>query len=204
MVHPQERRARAWAERHRLPMWRPFGELPQALAAADLVVSALDLGAQIVISADMVQGGAEGAAGGGRCFLIDCGVPGDIDARIDDLDDAFLYDSRRSGAPGDGRPPASRQRGGRRPGASSTQAVAAFRAATDGAGGGAGDRRICTAHFEQQRAEVLAAARHRRGGGDAAPDQPAAASADQLALKAAAPTEGSRRRPLAPPVRLGP
>jgi glutamyl-tRNA reductase len=88
MVHPQERRAKAWAERYHAH-WRPFGELREAVAAADLVVSALDLGAEFV-SADMVKAALK-ARKRRPIFLIDSGVPGDMDARIADLDDAFLY-----------------------------------------------------------------------------------------------------------------
>jgi glutamyl-tRNA reductase len=86
MVHPQERRAKAWAERN-LAHWRPFGELPQALAASDLVVSALDVGAELV-SADMVKAALK-VRKRRPILLIDSGVPGDMDARIGDLDDAF-------------------------------------------------------------------------------------------------------------------
>jgi glutamyl-tRNA reductase len=88
MVHPQERRAKSWAERYHAH-WRPFGELREALSAADLVVSALDLGAEFV-SVDMVKAALR-ARKRRPIFLIDSGVPGDMDARIADLDDAFLY-----------------------------------------------------------------------------------------------------------------
>ena len=88
MVHPQERRARSWAERNH-SHWRPFGELREALAASDLVVSALDLGAEFV-SVDMVKDALK-ARKRRPILLIDSGVPGDMDARIADLDDAFLY-----------------------------------------------------------------------------------------------------------------
>ena len=88
MVHPQERRAKAWAERNHT-YWRPFGELPQALAASDLVVSALDLGAELV-TVEMVKAALK-ARKRRPILLIDSGVPGDMDARIGDLDDAFLY-----------------------------------------------------------------------------------------------------------------
>lgn len=88
MVHPQERRARAWAERNHAH-WRPFGEMREALAAADLVVSALDLGAEVV-SAETVTAALK-ARKRRPILLIDSGVPGDMDGRIADLDDAFLY-----------------------------------------------------------------------------------------------------------------
>lgn len=88
MVHPQERRAKSWAERNH-SHWRPFGELREALAAADLAVSALDLGVEFV-SADMVKGALK-ARKRRPILLIDSGVPGDMDKRIAGLDDAFLY-----------------------------------------------------------------------------------------------------------------
>ena len=88
MVHPQERRAKSWAERNH-SHWRPFGELREALAASDLVVSALDLGAELV-SVDMVKAALK-ARKRRPILLIDSGVPGDMDARIAELDDAFLY-----------------------------------------------------------------------------------------------------------------
>ncbi len=88
MVHPQERRAKSWAERNDTH-WAPIGALGEALAAADLVVSALDLGAELV-SAEMVKAALK-ARKRRPIFLIDSGVPGDMDARIADLDDAFLY-----------------------------------------------------------------------------------------------------------------
>ena len=78
MVHPQERRARAWAERNHAH-WRPFNELPQALAASDLTVSALDLGAEAV-SVDIVKAALK-ARKRRPILLIDSGVPGDMDAR---------------------------------------------------------------------------------------------------------------------------
>ena len=170
MAHPQERRAKAWAERHQ-SHWRPFGELPQALAASDLVVSALDLGAQIV-SADMVKAALK-ARKRRPILLIDSGVPGDMDARIGDLDDAFLYtldDLERLAMAG-------RQH-------RASEAEDAWRIVDQSV---AGFRRQLT---EQEAAPVIAdlhrafraaprrgagAARHRRGGGDAAPGQPAAA-----------------------------
>ncbi len=88
MVHPQERRAKSWAERYH-GHWRPMTELPAALAASDLVVSALDLGVEVV-SAEMVKAALK-ARKRRPILLIDSGVPGDMDARIAKLDDAFLY-----------------------------------------------------------------------------------------------------------------
>jgi glutamyl-tRNA reductase len=88
MAHPQERRAKSWAERNH-SHWRPFAELPAALAASDLVVSALDLGTEHV-SVDMVKAALK-ARKRRPILMIDSGVPGDMDARIADLDDAFLY-----------------------------------------------------------------------------------------------------------------
>jgi glutamyl-tRNA reductase len=88
MLHPQERRAKAWAEKHQLH-WRPFAELGEALAAADFTVSALDIGKQCV-SADMVRDALRRRRRK-PMLLVDAGVPGDMDPGIAKLDDAFLY-----------------------------------------------------------------------------------------------------------------
>ncbi len=88
MVHPQERRARAWAERRQLH-WRPFAELGAALETADFAASALDLGKQCV-SAEMVRAALRRRRQR-PMLLVDAGVPGDMDAGIARLDDAFLY-----------------------------------------------------------------------------------------------------------------
>ena len=88
MVHPQERRARAWAERHQAH-WRPFAELGAALENADFTASALDIGKQCV-SAEMVRAALRRRRQR-PMLLIDAGVPGDMDAGIGKLDSAFLY-----------------------------------------------------------------------------------------------------------------
>ncbi len=88
MVHPQERRARAWAERHQAH-WRPFAELGEALEHADFAASALDIGKQCV-SADMVRAALRRRRQR-PMLLVDAGVPGDMDAGIGKLDSAFLY-----------------------------------------------------------------------------------------------------------------
>jgi glutamyl-tRNA reductase len=183
MVHPQERRARAWGERNQTH-WRPFGELPQALAASDLVVSALDVGAAVV-SVDMVKVALK-ARKRRPILLIDSGVPGDMDAPIGDLDDAFLYtldDLERLAMVGRQHRASEAEEAWR----IVDQSVASFRrqlTEQEAAPVIADLRR----HFEQHRAEVLAQA-----GIDAAEATRRLVNrllhSPSLALKAAAPTK---------------
>jgi glutamyl-tRNA reductase len=88
MIHPQERRAKAWAEKHRLH-WRPFAELDQALDAADFAASALDIGKRVV-TVDAVKAALRRRRQR-PMLLVDSGVPGDMDPGIAKLDNAFLY-----------------------------------------------------------------------------------------------------------------
>lgn len=88
MVHPQERRAKAWAERHH-GHWRPFAELAQALEVADFTASALDVGKECVDTATVRA--ALRKRRQRPMLLIDAGVPGDMDNGIAKLDNAFLY-----------------------------------------------------------------------------------------------------------------
>lgn len=88
ILHPQERRAKAWAERHRAH-WRPIAELDQALDAADFTASALDIGKRVV-TADAVKAALRRRRQR-PMLLVDSGVPGDMDAAITGLDNAFLY-----------------------------------------------------------------------------------------------------------------
>jgi len=88
IIHPQERRAKAWADRQEIH-WRHFEELPTALIEADLVVAALDLG-RPTLSSDMVEAALRKRKRR-PMLLIDTGVPGDIEPSVNALDDAFLY-----------------------------------------------------------------------------------------------------------------
>lgn len=67
----------------------PFGRLPDALAAADVVVTAGGLGRYLV---DRKAAEAALAARKRRPILIlDCGVPQDVDPSVDALEEVFLY-----------------------------------------------------------------------------------------------------------------
>ncbi len=157
MLHPQERRARGWAERQG-GNWRLFSDLPSALAEADLVVAALDLGEPSVSAAAI-----EAALRKRKrrpILLIDAAVPGDIEPAVSALDDAFLYglaDLERLAMAG------RRQRSGEAEAAwvIVDQAVAAFRRQSleQVAAPAIGDLRR---HFEMVRDEVL-----REGNADA-------------------------------------
>ncbi len=68
----------------------PMTELADALAVADVVVSALG-GRDHHLSADMVRAGLKRRRYLPQ-FLIDAALPRDIDPAVDRIDDAFLYD----------------------------------------------------------------------------------------------------------------
>ncbi|KZD12032.1 hypothetical protein AUP43_17580 [Oceanibaculum pacificum] len=65
-------------------------ELPQALPEADIVVACHGEG-RYTLSADMVEGALRRRKRR-PVFLVDLGVPGDIEPAVNRLDDAFLYD----------------------------------------------------------------------------------------------------------------
>ncbi len=67
-----------------------YDELDDLLAEADIVIAALGAGRPL-ITASMVQ---QAIARRRRkpVFLVDAGIPGDVDPRVNDLDGAFLYD----------------------------------------------------------------------------------------------------------------
>lgn len=89
IVHESDKRAEVAA--HRLGCnFRPFAELSDALAEADLVVAASGTGRSAIAVA-----GAEKALRRRRrrpMFFIDAAVPGDVEPAVGDLDGAFLYD----------------------------------------------------------------------------------------------------------------
>jgi len=89
IVHESDKRAEVAA--HRLGCnFRPFEELSDGLAEADLVVAASGTGRSAIAAA-----AAEQALKRRRrrpMFFIDAAVPGDVEPAVGDLDGAFLYD----------------------------------------------------------------------------------------------------------------
>ncbi|MGD9742461.1 MAG: NAD(P)-binding domain-containing protein [Dongiaceae bacterium] len=89
VVHPNESRAALIARQHQCH-YRPWSELDAALAAADIVLSALGDGRQ-TLSAAAVR-----AALKRRrlrpMLLVDAALPSDIEPAVGDIDDAFRYD----------------------------------------------------------------------------------------------------------------
>jgi glutamyl-tRNA reductase len=88
-VHRSPERARAWASRHRGAHAATLADLDRLLPAADVTISALD-GAQTVISPAQVKTAVRARRRQPMLF-VDLAVPGDIDPRVNDVDDAFLY-----------------------------------------------------------------------------------------------------------------
>jgi glutamyl-tRNA reductase len=82
-------RAEVWASRHRGLHAASLADLDRLLPAADLTIGALD-GAQITVSPDQVKRAVRARRRVPMLF-IDLAVPGDIDARVNDVNDAFLY-----------------------------------------------------------------------------------------------------------------
>lgn len=68
----------------------PFGDLAQGLAAADIVISAVAAGCN-VITRPMVEA-ALAARRRKPLFLIDVAVPGDVEPSVNGLDSAFVYE----------------------------------------------------------------------------------------------------------------
>ncbi len=88
ILHHNERRARAWAERQR-GHWRPMAEVDQALTGGDLVITAQDA-ARVMIDPAMIKVALK-ARRRRPMLLIDAAVPGDIDPAVNEIYDAFLY-----------------------------------------------------------------------------------------------------------------
>ncbi len=83
--------ARAAAAAHRLAChYRPWEELPEALAGADIVVAAAGSGRFGVTLAQAEQ--ALRARRRAPIYFIDAAVPRDIEPAVNDLDGAFVYD----------------------------------------------------------------------------------------------------------------
>ena len=88
VMHGVEARAAAAAERLRCH-YRPWEELPAALAEADIMISDLGLG-RCSVTRPMVEAALK-ARRRKPMFLIDAAIPGDIEAAVEGLADAFVY-----------------------------------------------------------------------------------------------------------------
>jgi glutamyl-tRNA reductase len=89
LAHPSAARAEAAARRLGCH-FRPWDELAEALAGADIVVTAMGTGAYTVTAPQ-----AEAALKHRRreaIFFVDAAVPGDVDPAVAPLDGAYLYD----------------------------------------------------------------------------------------------------------------
>lgn len=89
VLHASERRAEAAA--HRLGChFRPLEELPDALAEADVVVTAAGTG-RYTLTVPLVEA-ALIRRHRRPIFFVDAAVPGDVEPAVGDLDSVFLYD----------------------------------------------------------------------------------------------------------------
>lgn len=88
VVNRTEARANALAQRYGVA-WRPWGDLNDALAASDIVVSCTSAPG-IVISQQMVERAAAGRAA--PLLLFDLAVPRDIDQRVAEIPGVHLHD----------------------------------------------------------------------------------------------------------------
>ncbi|MEX0695539.1 MAG: glutamyl-tRNA reductase [Rhodospirillales bacterium] len=66
------------------------GALAEMLSAADIVITAAG-GRRLVLNADMVRAALKSRRSRPQ-FIVDAGLPRDVDTAVDRLDDAFLYD----------------------------------------------------------------------------------------------------------------
>jgi glutamyl-tRNA reductase len=89
VAHRNLARAEAWAARHRGAHAASLSDLDRLLPGADLTVGALE-GARIAVAPDQVKAAVRARRRAPMLF-IDLAVPGDIDPRVNDIDDAFLY-----------------------------------------------------------------------------------------------------------------
>jgi len=89
VVHPNESRAALIARQHECH-YRPWGELDAALAAADIVLSALGAGREtlsvVAVRAALKQRRLR------PMLLVDAALPSDIEPAVGDIEDAFRYD----------------------------------------------------------------------------------------------------------------
>ena len=88
VMHGSDARAERTAERLRCH-YRPWAELTAALAEADILISDLGLG-RCSITRPMIEEALKQRRHK-PMFLIDAAVPGDIEAAVESLDDAFVY-----------------------------------------------------------------------------------------------------------------
>jgi glutamyl-tRNA reductase len=88
VVHPRAGRAEATARTLNCHV-APFEDLAQALADADVLVTALGARRNI-ITAEMVKGALKSRRMR-PVFLVDASIPGDVDTAVERLDGAFLY-----------------------------------------------------------------------------------------------------------------
>lgn len=89
VVHRSAERAAAWATRHRGSHAATLDELPRLLPGADITLGALD-GPRTAITADQVKAAVRVRRRAPMLF-VDLAVPGDIDPKVNDVNDAFLY-----------------------------------------------------------------------------------------------------------------
>jgi glutamyl-tRNA reductase len=89
VVHRSAERAASWAARHRGAHAATLDELPRLLPAADITLGALD-GPRVAVSAEQVKAAFKARRRAPMLF-VDLAVPGDVDPKVNDVDDAFLY-----------------------------------------------------------------------------------------------------------------
>ena len=89
LAHRSVERAEARAARYRGVHAASLDDVSKLLPAADLTIGALE-GAQIAVDRDQVKAAVRARRRAPMLF-IDLAVPGDIDPRVNDVDDAFLY-----------------------------------------------------------------------------------------------------------------
>ncbi len=88
VLHPKAARAEAIAQALNCH-WSPFESLPDALAGADIVLSSLGT-RRYIITPEMVAAALKKRRNK-PIFLVDAGIPGDIDPAAERCDGAFLY-----------------------------------------------------------------------------------------------------------------
>lgn len=89
VTHPTPARAEALAQGLGCHV-APFAQLANALAEADVVVASLN-GRNHVLAADLVRAALK-ARRNRPMFIVDTGIPGDVEPAVNRIDEAFLYD----------------------------------------------------------------------------------------------------------------